>query len=204
MTADSLLTFALSFHSGLIIVALAAYYKYGDRTELFDKSLRGTDAALAETRRQIAYRLGSRLMTVFDNPDSVIEVSLFDATGRPIEVAVSPAGSEDYNNAIFEFVESDFQVLLDCRALSALRRRWCACARFLSWALLILVALESLIAGALAFWTKYLDRNLPSCALEGAFLFTGLVLVAVVFVPAAILLYLHDRILQHRLRYAAP
>lgn len=188
----------------MLLGGLGAYYKYGDRTELFDRSLRGTESALSELRRQIAAELGSRLRPVFDNPDSVIEMGVLDPFGNPIEVAVSPAGSEDYTNAISDFVNSNFEALIDCRRLIDLRRRWCGCARALSWAIFTFVLIEGFIASALAFWTKYLGHEACVLFLGASFVMTVLFIAVALVGPIAFLLFFHDQITKTRLQYDTP
>jgi hypothetical protein len=203
MTSGALVTFTLSLHTSLLVAGLTAYYKYGDRTDVFEKSLKGTETALAQLRRRIAYQLGLRLKPVFDNPESVVNVGLVDSFGNPMEVAVSPAGSESYNDALFDFVDSHVEELLDWRALMVLRRRWCAWARFLSWAILAFVLMEGGIASVLTFQAEYKAAPLPMWLLDDSFIASVLFIFVLIFVPVGMLLHFHDSITEYRTRYAA-
>ena len=68
MAPGELTTLALAFHASVFGCAIAAYYRYGDRTEVFNKSLQGTDLILVRIRQQISEELTEKLKPVFDMP----------------------------------------------------------------------------------------------------------------------------------------
>lgn len=198
-----MLALALSVHGGLLVAAVVAFYKYGDRTDLFDKSLAGTNAVLRALRRDIAFRLASRLQPVFDGASAVVEIGLVDASGNPIsEVSVNPVGSEDYNDALFDFVEGNDLSLVHYRLLLSTRDRWCWWAKSLSWAILTLMSLEAVFGGFL-LWSKLVGRIVVGRILVGTFCVTAISLLCCV-VPLIFLLSAHDRISELRKHYALP
>jgi hypothetical protein len=60
-----LVNLALSIHGSVLLASIVAYYKYGDRTELLEKGLRGTDSTLSVMRRRIATELVEHLDEYF-------------------------------------------------------------------------------------------------------------------------------------------
>jgi hypothetical protein len=190
-------------HGGLLVAAVFAFYKYGDRTDLFDKSLAGTNAVLRVLRRDIAFKLASRLQPVFDGASAVIEISLVDAGGNPIsEVSVNPVGSENYNDALFDFVEGNDLSLVHYRLLLHTRDRWCGWAKSLSWAILILMSLEAVFCGYL-LWSKLVGHFLAGHLLVVTFCATAISFVSCL-VPLIFLLCAHDKISELRKRYDLP
>lgn len=200
MTADSG-TIALSGHAGTVLVLLGAFYKYGDRTEIFARSLKGTEDTLVVLRREISYALGLRLKPVFDSPPAVVEIFLVDAEGKPLpEVKVNPAGSEAYMDAVGDFVAGHIQHIVDYRHLLTAKFCWCNWARRLSRTILAGLAIEICITGGLFVWGKLLGHDVPNKVLLRTFGPTaGIVLLCLI--EWAAMLRSHDTILDIRMRY---
>lgn len=128
---------------------------------------------------------------------------MVDATGNPIaQVSVNPVGSEDYNDALFDFVEGNDLLLVHYRLLLTARDRWCWWARSLSWAILVLVSLEALLGGIL-LWCKIIGHVAQARLVVATFYVTGISLLTCL-VPLFFLLRAHDRISELRKRYALP
>ena len=128
---------------------------------------------------------------------------MVDASGNPIsQVSVNPVGSEDYNDALFDFVEGNDLSLVHYRLLLSARDRWCWWAKFLSWAILTLVSLEAVFGGFL-LWSKLIGHTVVRRLLIGTFCATGLSFLCCV-VPLIFLLSAHDRITELRKHYDLP
>ncbi len=132
---------------------LAAFYKFGDRTDAYEKSLHGADATVTAVRREIAFALGIRLKPVFDNPGAVVELTVVDALGNPLRQAeVSPVGSERYMDAIADFISSDAEHIVDYRTVTRSKNSWCDWAKRLSWTLYAGAAAEAVAIAYLLVW----------------------------------------------------
>jgi hypothetical protein len=205
MDAEGGLNFALTFHASAFAACIVAYYKYGDRTEIFERSLDGTESALAQMRRLIAYQLGVRLKPVFDGSDRVVEITIVDPLGNPArEVSVSPVGSERYNDALFDFVESSRQHLVDYRTLCELRSRWMWWNEKLSLSVLSLMIIEAIISGFFGYFGKLQGEHFTPRMILESFLPIASIFVLGVTTPLVTIAYLHSRILSFRITYAAP
>ncbi len=170
---------------------------------MFAKSLDGTKSVLRILRQDIARKLGLRLMPVFDGANPIIELDLVDPAGNRItEVSVTPAGSESYNEALFDFVESNDKQLIDYRLLLSVCDRWCRWARFLSWATLGLLSLEGCISGIL-LWAYFASHFFSPRFLFGTFCPTGACIIGCI-TPLFFLLSAHDKINDFRKQYALP
>ena len=191
---------ALRIHAPLLMASLAAYYKYGDRTELLSKSMQGTDAVLSRMRREIANELGESLQNILENAGTVPTVVGAETyTERP----VNPVGSESYRKAIHDFVENNTNVLCDCRSLRDARDAWCFWARVLSWSILGLLLWQSVVTGSFALFDKLLDVPIPDVLIK----FSAIPTVAGVIASLGSLPFLlkwHDVISDYRVRYDAP
>src|SRR6266852_9727879 len=154
MTHSELVNLILGCHTSIFVAASAAYYKYGDRTELFNRSLQGTDSAFGRIRQRITVELADALKPIFENPGSV-PTPIFAPSGESyIERAVNPVGSELYKEAIRDFLENSGDAIADYRSLLLARRGWCFWARFLSWSLLGLLVLEILLLASIGLLDK--------------------------------------------------
>jgi hypothetical protein len=195
-------------HAATLAGSIAAYYKYADRTEVVDRSLRGTDAVLAELKRRIAFRLGMALKPVIDNPPQVIKAedrTLVGPSGEPLpSIVLSPAGSEDYHNVLYAFIQSDLSDIIDYRGLSDARNSWCLWARYLSWAIFVLMVTEFASLISLGAAAKLFEVPVPKWVIGGSFALTTAIVLGGCLLPLACMLRLHDQITALRMRHAAP
>lgn len=200
MSDAEIVNLALSIHGAVLLAAIAAYYKYGDRTDLIDKSLRGTDEVLVKVRQLIADELGETLGAIFDEPATV---EIVVAAGTYTELPGNPVGSEAYRDCIREFVETASNTMVDCRVLRSARDSWCFWARFLSWAILCLLMWELVSCGLIAVLDKAFGVAIPDHVVNLTMLPTVVGVVAVVF-PFPFLLKYHDVISSFKVKYHGP
>jgi len=196
-------TALLTLHCAVLAAAITGHYKYSDRSEHFEKSLKGLGETLAALKRTISSGLAERLRPVFENAQSVTSV-LLDASGSQFQESfVNPVGSEAYREALFSFTASDAEPLLALRSLLDSRDRWLFWARVQCWTVLAAIILEGVIAAALFVSEKLLD--LRTGFSWGAATLLPTAACFLVFVTAAIRLsLLHDTFVELRKRYASP
>lgn len=197
MSQDQLLTAILAFHSSILVSAVVAYHKYGDRTELFQKSLDGTNSILERLLRLVSSDLEQRLAAVFAVQDEPRKVVLL--TDELYDKPVSPVGSETYREAIRDFVVSSGEGLKDCFYLMKLRDAWCRWAKRLSWTMLVLVIWQ-VIASSLVWSQKIFSLNLPEWSLKVSASITGVLLIAVL-VSVVVLQHHHSGVLDLRQKH---
>ncbi len=199
MTHAELVGVAGGIHAAILLAALAAYYKYGDRTEMYAKSLQGTDNLLRLLRQGIATELTDSLAPLLANPAPVSRVIGFGVESYG-ERPANPLSSEAYRERVQEFVETQSGAMVDCRSLVLLRSAWCFWAKFLSWALLSLIAWQLVTAGVLGLLDRIAGVPVPESMIRWAGAVTALGIVACLF-PLPFLLHRHDRIHELRTRY---
>lgn len=199
MTHEALVTTAATTHTAILIAGIAAYYKFGDRTEVVSRSLSGTVGTLREMRRLIASELADALAKKLGMPTSGTLVP-----GEPaqyIERPTSVFSSERFRDTVREFVEESGEVLADCRSLFLYRAAWLRRVKRFSWSLLWLIGYEALVAGLLVFLDRTEVVSLPDSLILWAALPTVLLGLScgwhVVAMHRA-----HDRISEIRMWYA--
>lgn len=149
MTLSDAAGLALKVHGAVWLAAVAAYYKYGDRTDLFHKALRGNRSLRQVVRDNIATDLSKQLQPVIRNATRTTSPVL-DASGTYVEQVADITESEPFYQAIRDFVSASVGSLLDYRLVLETADCWRKWAHRLSRAILALVILETLvIAGAL-------------------------------------------------------
>ena len=149
MTSSEAAALALKVHGAVWLAAVAAYYKYGDRIDLFDKALRGNRRLREAVRDNVATDLSKQLQPVIRNATSATSPVL-DVDGSYIEHAADITESEQFYQAIRDYVSLSAGSLLDYRLVLETADCWRKWAHRLSRSILVLVILETLmIAGAL-------------------------------------------------------
>jgi hypothetical protein len=147
MTIGEAAGLALKAHGAVWVAAAAAYYKYGDRTDLFEKAVRGNRSARQSIRDSVASDLGKQLQPVIRNAAGV-RSSLLDAAGAYIEQSIDVTESEPFYQAIRDFVSASASALLDYKLILQATERWRIWARRLSHCILALVAWETFMLAA--------------------------------------------------------
>jgi len=200
MVHEELVLVALGVHAAALVGAVAAYYRYGDRTELFARSLHGMESMVRQMRQQIGADLEDRLRPIFENPGAMRPPILGQDGNTYIEQAANPVGSEGYREAVREFVEKQAGTISDFRSLLLAKAAWCFWARFLSWAILGFLTWQLAAVGALAFLDRIGGLALPEWSIKWSALPTSLCVLACL-VPLPMLLRNHDRVTDYKQRY---
>jgi hypothetical protein len=196
---DAFVNLALSIHGSVLLAAIVAYYKYGDRTELIDKGLRGSDSVFAEMRRRIATELVDVLDEYFQSSQSAPTITS-EHDPAYLERSTNPVRSEGFREAVREFVEGHSVVMADYRTLLSARDGWCHWARILSWTLLTLLSVEIAIVGVLGLVDKLAGHVLPDWFIQWSWLPVAL-LVAAAIVSLPFMLRKHDIMMKCKIRY---
>ncbi len=201
-TLSDWVNLGLGLDGAVLLAYIAAFYKYGDRTDVYKTALAGIRELLVTIERDIAFQLAMRLQPVFSDAHTVIEVSLFQPDGTLFkEVSVSPVGSEKYREAILDFLLAHVDAMQAYREVTIARDSWAMWARRLSRGILF----GMIVHGTLGFTLlalRFADR-LPSkqtIAFAASFCFC---IVAFAFLCAAVMMRSHDRILEYRHFYGA-
>lgn len=192
MTHGQLVTLAIAAHSGVLTLVVFGFFKYGFRSSEFRTWSEDTDESLKNMRIRIAIALGEKLKTVFDNAGRVILSEILDAYGEYSEKDVDPRGSEDYRNALFDFVEHNAEEMVDYRSLLLTHSRWKFWIKYLSWSIFFLMVLESLILVIVFGIDKLGDHCLPDWLVCWSILPTAL-LIGSCFCGLCFSLFYHNR-----------
>jgi hypothetical protein len=208
MTHAELLRIAISFHATVLIASLAAWYKYGDRTDVFAKSLTGTDFVLSRLRMMISDDLKATIKEYLSTVTYSTTSSLVGLDGKtPIyseKIALS-LDSEDFRDCVRDFMNRTVvDSLSDYRVLKQARENWCFWARILSWLILLSIILQVLFLATHGFVDCLIGQPLPNWTIHTSLAMSGSVIALVFILPFPILLRSHDIILKHRARFDAP
>ena len=199
MNHQDLINLALSVHGSVLLATIVAFYKYGDRTELIEKGLRGSDSVFAEIRRRIATELVDVLKGYFESSQSAPTITLGNDPAY-VERSNKLVQSEGFRETVRDFVEGHSVVMADYRNLVNARDQWCNWARFLSWTLLTLLFVEVVIVGILGFVDKLAGLALPDLSIQWSWLPVAL-LVAGTVLPLPFMLRKHDVMTKCKIRY---
>lgn len=190
-------------HGAVLAAAVTGYYKYSDRSDHFEKSLKGVTDTIGALKRQIAFGLADRLRPVFENSQSVTSI-LLDTSGKQFsETYVNPVGSETYRDTVFAFVQGESGAIADYRRIVESRDKWLFWARVMCWTFL-----GTFVSEALMFAYLFASLKLSILPSDARIALATLVPTSVgfvCFVMAAVRLsMLHDQFVELRKRYASP
>lgn len=148
MTWGVAAAWALKAHGAILLAAIAAYYKYGDRTDLFEKSLSGNRSAKQAIRDNVATELGKQLQPAVRDATRV-RSPVLDAGGGYIEHATDITESEPFYQALRDYVATSAGALVDYRRMVESTEAWLRWAHRLSRSILVLLIIELVsMAGA--------------------------------------------------------
>ena len=146
MTIEDATSLAFTVHSAIWIATAAAYYRYGDRTDLFDKSLQGCRRTRQSIRDALATSLSAHLSPVIKD-SARVRSAVLDPAGHFLDKPVNLAESEPYYQAIRDFVSRSAGALIDYRLALDTVESWKTWAHRLSKAVLFLLVLETVMLG---------------------------------------------------------
>jgi hypothetical protein len=171
MTHPEVVAISVGAHFGVLTLAALSFFKYGFRSGEFRTWLEDTDKTLKNMRRKISVGLGEKLNSVFDAANRVVS-EILGANGEYSDKTVDPRGSEDYRNALFDFVENNVEEMADYRSLMLVRARWWFWTRYLSWSILALMVIEVIFVGTIGL-DKLGCCTLPDRCVYWSFIATG-------------------------------
>jgi hypothetical protein len=127
--------------------AIAAYHKYGDRTELTDKSLKGTKEALetllAYLARSLAEAVRPTIERVLANATTTPEGAIKEVKASTITKELN---GEAFVDDISSFVNNDVGQMQSYRNLVHARTRWSTWAKRMSRGVFALLVLQGLFS----------------------------------------------------------
>lgn len=172
----------------MLVAAFAAFHKYWDRTELADKSLKGTREALDALRAYISRSLA-------DSVKPTVERIIANATSS--DSALEELRGESFLDDVSIFVNRDIDEILSYRRLLNARTRWSAWSRKMSWGVLVFLIVQLLLTSFFAIVGIMLKVEVPLASVLATFSISG-VLLAYCFICAGVMIYYHDQIAEYR------
>jgi hypothetical protein len=179
---------SLTYHGALLVGAVAAYYKYGDRTEVTEKSLKGTKEALDGLRAYLGRALSESVRPT---------VERIIANAPSPEAVLEELRGEAFRDDVSSFVNSDIDELLSYRRLFHARGRWSVWSRRISWAVFIFLLMQAVFTCYFAIVGKVLNHTISLTLVLVTFSISAVMVAFCVFC-AGVMLYYHDKISSYR------
>lgn len=168
----SQLALSLGVHGPVLLAAIGAYYKYGDRSEIYAKSLSCTDDIVRELKRKIVDGLINAVDVIFirnlNMPSIIVSANGRAADGVAYAERVPEVHrSEAFRDAVAGYMNGASKDLDDYRVVRSARAAWLAAMRWVSWSLLFLLSWQAVVCIGLVTLT-FLSvslRPLVACVL---------------------------------------
>jgi hypothetical protein len=175
---------------------LAAYHKYGDRTEITDKSLKGTKEALDGLQAYVSRGVAEAIKPTVERILAGATFVNGTIEGLKAEAVLEELQGEAFLDDVASFVNRDIEELSYFRSLVHARSRWSTWARRMSWGLFALLIVQGIFLVScivLKSCAVYfgLEVMLTSFAISVA-------MAAFCVVCAGGMLYYHDQISNYR------
>lgn len=204
MTHAELLNIALSAHGAVFLGSLAAFYKYGDRTDVFAKSLEGTNSVLSKLRMMIS----DELLTAIKGCLSAVPTKpklILGSDGNAVysEDAAYFIESDSFRQVVRDFIDLRAERISDYQVLMRARSKWCFWAKVLSWSIWLSIILQLVFLITHGFVDYVLGHSLPNWGIYATLAISGFVVLFVICLLPFLLLN-HDVILQQKVKYDAP
>jgi hypothetical protein len=172
----------------LLVGAIAAWYKYGDRTDLAKKSLDGTKEALDGLRAYLGRALAEAVKPTVQR--------ILEEQGDADAVLEELRG-ENFQDDVSTFVTKDLDEMLSYRVLVYERKHWSTWAQRLSWGVFILMVVEVVFVAWFGLTNKVFSRPVSLLVAVISFIVSGLVVVFCIL-SAGVMLRCHDKISAYR------
>lgn len=172
----------------MLVGAIAAYYKYGDRTEITDRSLKRTKEAVDGLRAYISRALAEAVRPT---------VERIVANAPSAESALEEVRGESFLNDVSTFVNRDIEEILLYRSLLNAREGWSRWARRISWGIFALLIIQAVFTFFFVVVVKMLSHNISLRALVITLTVSGMI-AGFCFLCAGAMLYYHDQIAKYR------
>ncbi len=196
MNYFEILDFILKVHGTVLGAAILAYYKFGDRTDLYSKSLSGSDSILEQVKKEISISLGDSLKRVIKESEIVKPILNFKGNWYREDLVI-PLESEEFREVIYDFVEKG--CLVKYKILIESRYSWCKWFKILSWTILFLLIWQ-VIALIFTGSIRIFQPNFPNWVVISSVIPTvfGVLCCVLELIP---ILQNHDKIIKYREKY---
>jgi|GEM_PF-5797330 len=196
MTHENLLNLVAAVHGTVIGLSFVAIFQCGSWSSRFRTWLEDINKGIDELRREIAFELAEKLQPVFEKAGNIIS-EILNPDGGYCEKQVNPAGSEEYRNAISDYVEKSTGKLISWRLLYIIRKANLFWASYLSWSITAILIVEILLLIIMFSVEKGFE-----CFFSDKFIW-GTFIVTVVFVVNALLgwmfsLFYHNKGIKYK------
>jgi hypothetical protein len=176
--------------------AVAAWYKYGDRTDLADKSLRGTKEALDELRAYLGRALAEAVKPTVQR---IIQsnIQLDGTLNIPPDAILEELRGDNFQDDVSSFVTSDLDEMLFYRILIHARKRWSLWAQRISWGVYVFLAVEFVFTIYFGLANRVFNHPV-SLVFAIVSLAVSVIVFAFCISCAGVMLRCHDKISAYR------
>lgn len=177
---------------------LAAWYRYGDRTDLAKKSLDGTKEALDDLRAYLGRALADAVKPTIKAIVTEQGTPQLDGTlNIPANAVLEEFRGENFQDDVSSFVTRDLDAMISYRMLIHARDRWSRWAQRISWGVYIFLATEFVFTIWFGLANRVFSHPVSLPIAVFSFSVSGIV-SAFCILCAGVMLRCHDKISAYR------
>lgn len=178
--------------------AVAAWYKYGDRTDVAKKSLDGTKEALDQLCAYLGRALADAVKPTVQRIITEQGTAQLDGTlSITPDAILEEFRGENFQDDVSSFVTSDLDAMISYRMLIHARNRWSAWAQRISWSVYVFLAAEFIFTIWFGLANRVFNHPLSFRIAVASFCVSGIVF-AFCILCAGVMLRCHDKISTYR------
>ena len=205
MTHSTLINWALGIHGVVFVIALPIFFKYADRTNMFERSFKISLDTIQRIKERIYAELTITLKPLFGQPEGkaikIMEILRPDGEAWTEEsVRVNPQETEAYKNAIYGLINNYTMAMGDYRILKTTIDRCKFWAGYLNWSILAVLITQ----GLAIIYCGIIDKAFGLCSKDFpaySFVFLTVCLIVNSFYSLPFLLFYHGRIDKYGREY---
>lgn len=182
----------------LLVFAIAAWYKYGDRTDLAKKHLDGTKEAVDGLRAYLGRALAAAVKPTIKRILEEQGVVQDDGTLKiPPNALLEEFRGDNFQDDVSAFVTRDLDEMISYRTLVNERKHWSTWARGLSWGVFSLMVVEIALVVWFGLANKFFSHPVSLLVAVISSSVSGIIVVFCIL-SAGVMLRCHDKISAYR------
>ena len=196
MTHETLIKLVCAIHVVILGSAFTVLIKFSSFSNSFMNWRNDVEETLKNVKRILAVNLGEKLKPILKNVGTTT-TNILGLDGSFCENEVSPTEGENYHNALFDFINDKAHEMARYRSLWLAHRHYSFWAIYLSWTILILMAVEIIIIALIGYFGIINGQSISDILIKISFTVSGLGII-ICFLGLIFLLINHNKRINNR------
>jgi len=196
VTRETLIQLVCGGHAAILVSAFVVLIKFSSFSSSFISWRNDVEETLRNAKRTLAIKLGEKLKPILENVRTITP-NILDSDGGYYETEVSPTEGESYRNTLFEFINDNAHEMARYRSLLLAHSAYSFWARYLSYTIGILMAVEVVMLALIGYLGILHGKNISDPLITISFSISAIGII-VCFFGLIFLLINHNKGIENR------